>query len=629
MDTFHDHRNGVYFSTNPLGARKDAISVQEGRTINYDWNVVWRCKTHIDEKGWYVEIAVPLSQLPFKSSIDSTTWGLNICRIIMRKNEETYWAPYPREWGAPGFARLSRAGQLTGLGDVRSHRRLELVPYVTPQVGRNDAAGTDTEKDMGYGFDFRLGLTSDLNAVLTYKTDFAQVEADQEVVNLTRFSLFFPEKREFFTRTAGVFEYGNTGTSFIGSAASSAAGGVTVGGSLLNLFYSRRIGLYEGREVPILVGGKVTGRTGPYTLGILNIETDETAFESGSGQELFVPRANYTVLRVKRDILAKSSVGVLLTNRQGGAGAEYNRTAGLDAGFYLGSATKLTALLAKTFSPESSGKDVAGAVDLSWKTDRFDFGGTYLDIGEGFNAELGFVPRRDIRNARGSAAWTPRPGWKGVRQLTIGGGLDYYENHSGRMESRNQSGKLKVELQDSSYVELGGDYDFDFVPFDWDIGGGVVPIGAYQWNTFRATYRSNQSKPVSGGATFERGGYYGGEKQSYSFDLDLFFAKTLLIESNYTRNEITLPDQPSFATNTINTRVSYSFTPDLYLKTFMQYNDGRKLANFNFLLWYIYRPGSDLYIVYNHGWDTNLLGPHSYQTRDRSLTVKVTYWLSR
>jgi hypothetical protein len=197
------------------------------------------------------------------------------------------------------------------------------------------------------------------------------------------------------------------------------------------------------------------------------------------------------------------------------------------------------------------------------------------------------------------------------------------------METRNQSGTFKVDFQDSSYVELGGGSDFDFVPSDWDIGGAVIPVGAYQWNSFKASYRSNRSKPISGGASLERGGYYGGRKKSYGFDLNLIPFRTLLIEANYTRNEIALPEQTPFATNTINTRVSYSFTPDLYLKTFVQYNDERKLANFNFLLWYIYRPGSDLYIVYNHGWDTNLLGPHSYQTRDRSLTVKLTYWLSR
>jgi hypothetical protein len=625
IDTFHDHRNGVYFATNPLGARKDATSVQEGRTLNYDFNVVWRCKTSRDDKGWYAEIAIPLSQLPFKSAIGETTWGLNVCRVIMRKNEETYWVPFPREWGAPGLARMSRAGNIIGFKDIQSRRRLELVPYIRPQLFRDYTTDTSTEKEMGYGFDFRLGITSDLDAVLTYKTDFAHVEADQEIVNLTRFSLYFPEKREFFTRTASVFEYGNTGSRFLGSAAADYAGTVT-GTGLLSLFYSRRIGLYEGREVPILIGGRVTGRTGPYTMGFMNIETDETQFVSDSGEEVFVPRANYTVMRVKRDILAQSNVGAIFTNRQGGAGAEYNRSVGLDAGFNLGTATKLTALLAKTFSPDVSEKDMAGALDFSWKNDRFDFGATYLDIGEQFNAEMGFVPRIDVRNAKGSAAWTPRPGWKGVRQLTFGGAVDYYENHAGRMESRNQSGRFRMDFQDSSNLQIGGDHDYDYVPYDWQTGGGIIPTGAYQWNTFRAIYNSNRSRPVSVGATVELGGYYSGKKQSYLFGLNLLFAKTLLVESNYTRNEITLPDEPEFTTNTINTRISYSVSPDLYLKTFLQYNDERSLANFNFLLWYIYRPGSDLYIVYNQGWGTE---PHNFHTRDRSLTVKLTYWLSR
>jgi len=615
LDTFHDHRNAFYFSTNPLGAFKDAHAVEEGRTINYDWNAVWENKTTVDDRGWYVEIAIPLSQLRFKGGPGDTVWGLNLCRIIIRKNEETYWVPYPREWQSLGLARMSHAGILTGLRDLQPRRRIELVPYVAPKAVRDYDAGTPADATAGYGFDLKVGLTSSFNADVTYKTDFAQVEADQEVVNLSRFSLFFPEKRQFFTESAGVFDYGRAG------------GGLT-GPGLLPVFYSRRIGLEDGQEVPILAGGRVTGRSGAVTLGAMNIETDATSIRVGD-EDAFVPRANYTVVRMKRDVFSNSSVGGIFLNREGGSGADYNRTAGLDGVFTFGSSVDLSLLAAKTFSPGTTGGDWAGAVDFGWTTDRFDTGFTYLDIGERFNAEMGYVPRTDIRNAQVSAAWTPRPSWSGVRQLHVGGSASYFENHAGRVESRNQGLDLTVNRQDSSVIGFHLDRDYDYLPYDWETADTVIPIGGYTWNTFRASFASNQSRRVYGSLGLDLGGYYGGDKQTVRASFGFLPLETLLVENSYTHNRITLPGAGVYSTNVVSTRVSYSFSPDLFLKAFVQYNDARRLASLNVLLWLIYRPGSDLYIVYDQGWETDLPGPARLRPRQKSLAVKMTYWLSR
>jgi len=615
LDTFHDHRNAFYFSTNPLGAFKDAHTVEEGRTINYDWNAVWENKTTIDDRGWYVEIAIPLSQLRFKGGPGDTVWGLNLCRIIIRKNEETYWVPYPREWQSLGLARMSHAGILTGLRDLQPRRRIELVPYVAPKAVRDYDAGTPTDATAGYGFDLKVGLTSTFNADVTYKTDFAQVEADQEVVNLSRFSLFFPEKRQFFTESAGVFDYGRAG------------GGLT-GPGLLPVFYSRRIGLQDGQEVPILAGGRVTGRSGAVTLGAMNIETDATTIRVDD-EDAFVPRANYTVVRMKRDVFSNSSVGGIFLNREGGSGSDYNRTAGLDGVFTFGPNVDLSLLAAKTFSPGPAGRDWAVAADFGWTTDRFDTGVTYLDIGERFNAEMGYIPRTDIRNTQVSAAWTPRPSWPGVRQLRAGGSLSYFENHAGRVESRNQGLDFTLTRQDSSIARLSLDRDYDYLPYDWETGGGVIPIGGYTWNTFRASYTSNQSRRVYGSFGVDLGGYYGGDKETVRASLDFLPLETLLFENTYTHNRITLPGASVYSTNVVSTRVSYSFSPDLFLKTFVQYNDARRLASLNVLFWFIYRPGSDLYIVYDQGWETDLPGPEHLRPRQKSLAIKMTYWLSR
>jgi hypothetical protein len=609
IDTFHDHRNAFAFFTNPLGAYKDAHSVENARIINYDWNAVWETKTSIDDRGWYAELSIPLSQLRFRTAIGEATWGLNVCRVIIRRNEDTYWVPYPREWGPGGFARVSNAGVLTGLENLKARRRFEFMPFAAPNVARDMDAGTPTETKAKLGFDLRVGVTDDLTADVTYNTDFAQVEADQEVVNLTRFSLFFPEKRQFFTESMGIFDFGRSGASPGGATAANDPG-------LLAVFYSRRIGLVDGREVPLTGGGKLTGRMGPYAVGAMNLTTDE-------GRP-----ANYTALRVKRNVLAQSSVGAILLNREGGP-TSWNRTAGVDAGFLAGRHLTLTGMFAKTFSPGASGRDMAAVGDIIWRTDRFNYGLTYVDIAERFNAEMGFIPRTDVRNTRAKAAWTPRPRWNGVRQLTFGGSTDYYENHGGRVESRTSVAEFILTRQDNGSVRAAIARDYDFLPEPFPLAGTAVPIGGYDWTTASVSYSSNPSRRVYGNAGVDVGGYYGGEKQTIRGSVNFIIGRTLLVEPNYTRNHITLAGRPLFVTNTLNTRVSWSFSPDLFLKGFVQYNDERRTATFNFLLWYVYRPGSDFYIVYNNGWETDVPGPRQVRVRNRSLAVKMTYWLSR
>ena len=614
LDTFHDHRNAFYFSTNPLGAFKDANSVEEGRTINYDWNAVWENQTTVDDKGWYVEIAIPLSQLRFTGGPGDTVWGLNICRIIIRKNEETYWVPFPREWQSLGFARMSGAGVLKGLTNLKPRRRVEFVPFVGPHVSRDYDAGTPRRTAKDYGFDAKVGLSQSFNADVTYKTDFAQVEADQEVVNLSRFSLFFPEKRQFFTEGAGIFDFSQNA-------------GANAGPGLLTLFYSRKVGLQDGREVPILAGGRITGRAGHTTIGAMNIETDAASFTSG-GATTTMSRANYSVLRVKHDVFSKSSIGGILLNRDGG-GLASNRTAGIDGVFSIGKNLDWVVLAAKTFTPGVNGRDWAGATKAKWATDRFEAGLTYVDIAEHFNAQMGFIPRTDIRNGVAQAAWTPRPKWKGVRQLRFNVDTSYFENHAGRRESQQTGYDFILSRQDSTAFSFSLDTQYDFLPFNWSTAGGLIPSAGYDWRTMRGSFTTNQARRIYGQASMERGGYYSGDKQTYRADLNVVPMDTLLVETAYTRNRIVLPVTGPYVTNVLSTRVSYSFSPELFVKSFVQYNDTTRTASLNLLLWYIFRPGSDFYVVYNEGFETAVPGPRDLRTRGRSLAVKMTYWLSR
>ncbi|MGE0812772.1 MAG: DUF5916 domain-containing protein [Vicinamibacterales bacterium] len=625
IDTFHDHRNSYIFFTNPLGAYKDAQSVENGRTINYDWNAVWENQTSVDGRGWYIEARIPLSQIRFRGDPGDVTWGLNVCRILMRRNEESYWVPFPREWGAGGLARMGNAGVLAGLTDLRPKRRVEVLPYVLPRASDDfgppaGAGGRHRDFKVEGGLDLKIGLTDELTADLTYNTDFAQVEADQEVVNNTRFSLFFPEKRVFFTESAGVFDYGKSGSSAGGEAAANDPG-------ILPLFYSRQIGLVDGQEVPIVGGGKVTGKVGAFSVGLLNITTDAQDTVVG-GRAQRVPGANFTALRVKRNILKQSTIGAIVLDRQGGL-TDYNRSVGLDAGFLFGANTTLTGLFARTASPGLSGKDTAGVLDFIWKSDRFNYGLQYADIGQNFNAEMGFIVRTDIRSTKAKAAWTPRPKWSGVRQLQFNGLFENFEDHAGRLQSRTSTAEFQLSRQDTSSAKLTVTRDLDTLDQPFAVAATRIPVGRYEFTSLAANYTSNQARRISGSANLEAGEYYNGHRQTGRVSLNFQVGRTLLLEPNYTRNHITLPDRPGFTSNILNLRVSQSFSPELFLKTYAQYNDERKSASFQFLLWYIYRPGSDFYVVYNQGWDTDVpTGPRA-RVRGRSLAVKMTYWWAR
>ena len=389
-------------------------------------------------------------------------------------------------------------------------------------------------------------------------------------MNLTRFSLFFPEKRQFFTESAGVFSYGRVGDE------GGATGGRGSGPGLLSLFYSRTIGLSEdGRAIPIVAGGRVAGTAGPYTIGLMNIETDSAAYPGANGV-VQVPRANYTVARLKRNVLKSSTIGVIALNREGLVGANaFNRSVGIDGNFSIGNSLTMIGLLAKTVSPGVTSRDMAGALNVDWATDRYTAAAGYTDIQEAFNAEMGFVPRTDIRNATASASWTPRPDWPGVRQLTFLAASEYFENHQGSPQSRLHEASFTLTRNDRSTFRTSLLSEFDRLSEPFRVGPDLIPVGAYSWETFSANYSSDDSRRVFGGGGVDLGGYYNGDKRTLRLALNFLPRETLLVENNYTRNNISLPAAPTYVTNTLNTRISYSLSPTLFLKAFVQYNDDR------------------------------------------------------
>ena len=618
FDTFHDHRNLFYFSTNPLGVFKDGY-VTDNRSMNWDWNAVWNVKATSDDRGWYSEFEIPLSQMRFKDAGDQEeVWGFNVVRLILHNREESSFVPMPREWGNAANFRPSGSGLLVGLSGLHPHRRFEVIPFVAPGVVRNFDAGTPTDWTEGYGADIRLGLTQTLNADLTIKTDFAQVEADQEVVNLTRFNLSFPEKRQFFTEGAGFFNYGGGG------------GGGGGSGGALPLFYSRSIGLSaDGRGIPIIAGGRVTGNPGAYSVGLLNVQTDETQYAVGNSL-VNVPRANYTVARLKRNVLNSSSIGLIALNREGAVnGHDYNRSIGFDGQFTLTRNLTVVSLLAKTFTPQVDARDMAGAIDLDWTGDKLGLSAGYSDIQEAFNAEMGFIRRTDIRNSNLGANLTLRPRFANIRQLTLGSSMEFLDDHQGTLQSRSRGANMNIMRNDNSNARFSFSNDYDLLDRPFKVGPNTVAARGYEQNTFSGSFATNDGVRVYGGAGADIGQYYGGDKQTVRTNLNVLARETLLIENTFAHNRIKLPSAPLYLTNTLSTRVTYSLSPTLFTKAFVQYNDDRRVASANLLLWWVYRPGSDLYVVYNQGWETDIPGPEALRVRSRSVAVKFTYWLSR
>ena len=624
MDTYNDKRGGFFFRVNPLGAREDAQVT--GGSTNRNWDCIWEAKALINDGGWAAEIAIPFSQLRFRE-VEEMTWGINFGRNIRRRNEDAHWVPIPRAFGWRGRYRTSDLGCLTGLKGIEAPSNLEIKPYILP--GRTEDYSEEiAEKETvaEVGLDLKYGITSNITANLTYNTDFAQVEADMERVNLTRFSLFFPEKRPFFLEGADVFTFGTPGGGFRPPP--------------LLLFYTRRIGLDGGENIPILGGAKVTGKAGPYSIGILDAFTDRKDYIDADDIPQHAPRTNFAVMRIKRDVLARSSVGMIAMDAWTEEDTTYGRAVGIDANFSLLENLDLRALVAGAESGEYS-RQFAGYLGGGWGNDLFRLEASYLDIGTDFDATMGYVQRTDIRQIEGEARYMPRPGIPGIRQMFIGPSFRRLTDHDGVLESRAVSFDLWSRLEVGGWLGCEAGHEYDRLDEDFEIREDVfIPLGVYEFATFASRLFMEGGRTFSANGGLNLGGFYDGRRTGISGGLDIKPTRHLMLEANYDFNKITLhnarveeegkqptfPSKYTFSANAMSGRVSYSFTTDLFAKLFAQWNDEQNAVSANFLLHYIYRPGSDFYLVYNEAWDTSGGEIH---TENRTILAKLTYLWSR
>ena len=607
LDTFNDHRNAVLFATNPLGAQMDALVRDEGASLNTNWDGIWVVKTQRGKDGWSAEIAIPFRTLRFKKG-QAQTWGVNFARYVVRKREEDFWTPVLRSYGFTGHFKVSFYGHLVGLEGIRQGDKWQAMPYVLAG-GSKDDREEPFRATADAGLDLKYRLTSDIMADLTVNTDFAQVESDQEQFNLTRFDLFFPEKREFFLEGGDIFRFGERWQEHEPPT------------SLL--FFSRTIGLSEdGREIPVLAGVKATGKAGPYDIGLMNILTDRISYTED--EELVeIERTNSSVFRLKRDIFEKSTVGIMALSKDSLSSGDYNRAVGLDFNLAFGSHVQGTGFLAKTFSPDLSGADLAGHLGFIYQSDFFSNDISYTDIGENFNAEMGFIPRTDIRKLRWNVGVSPRPKFLGLRQSFIFNWLTSIDNHAGRLESRTNMTGIFNLFQNGTTVFFGVMQNYEFLEEGFEIEDGVeIPAGVHRFNSFLLFVESDQSRALSFRTEINAGSFYNGTLFSLQPQARVKLSRHFNAEIVLSRNSFNIPVPGGrFVTSIAGGRLIYSFSPNLYAKAYVQWNDSEKRFRTNFLVRWIYKPGANVYVIYN---ETRELGPAGF-LQDRAVMVKASF----
>ena len=617
FDTFYDRRSGSMFYANMLGARADYSVVDEGGP-NTDWNPVWDVAGGQFDGGWVVEMAIPFKSLRYNAGPDQM-WGIQLRRSIRHKNEWTYLTPVPAFLAGPqALNRISAAGTLVGLDLPPAGNNLELKPYaiggLTTDRVSDPAVTNDATGDIG--LDIKYGLTANLTADLTVNTDFAQVEVDEQQVNLTRFSLFFPEKRDFFLEGRGVFDFGRGGA---GGGFRPGRGGNfgRGGGDTPTLFYSRRIGLDRGSVVPITAGGRVTGKLGPFALGAVNIQT-------GAVDPAGIQGTNFSVLRVKRDLLERSSIGALFTNRSvavGGNGA--NRAYGVDASFAFFTNLELGGYWARTETPSLTGNDESWQSAISYEGDKYGASASHLEVGSAFNPEVGFLRRSDFAKTSGSVRFSPRPtsiSW--LRKLTWEAGIDYFEDGAGDMESRRQSANFDMELENSDQLSLEVVRDFERIDELFPVAPDLdIPIGRYTFTSQRASYTAGPQRRVSGSVSYQWGDFYHGSIRAVSVNQGrIVVTNQLSLEPGASLNFLDMPEGESTQA-VFRVRADYAFTPRMFASSLVQYNEADNALSSNLRFRWEYAPGSEIFLVWT---DERQTGPMGSGLRTRGLALKVT-----
>ncbi len=613
LDTFHDRRNGVEFLVNPIGGRMDGQVTNES-LYNGDWNPIWDVAVGEFDGGWTVETAIPFKSLRYRSGADQI-WGINVRRVNVWKNEHSFLAQVPAAMGGNGIFQVSRAATLVGLEAPPRSTNLDIKPFVITDLTTDRTVTPPTSKNLGgdVGLDVKYGVTQNLVADLTVNTDFAQVEADEQQVNLTRFSLFFPEKREFFLENQGVFAFGGAGTGPFGGS-----------GSTPVLFYSRRIGLQEGQDVPIHAGGRLTGRVGKFSVGALNIQT-------AGVPTVGVQSTNFTVVRVKRDLLRRSSIGGLFTRRSVSTRRTgSNETYGLDGRFAFYDSLNINTYWARTQTAGLPEDDISYRGQLDVNGDRYGVQLERLVVGESFNPEVGFLQRDDFERSFGLFRFSPRPhSITAIRKLIWEGRLDYIADRAGVLETRQAQGLFGIQLENGDQFTATYTRSYEFLDEPFSIAPDVtIPVGGYDFQDVEVSYSLGTQRRVTGGLVVQHGSFFSGEKTSVDFGLGgggfgggrIEVTPQVSVEPGLSLHWIDLPEG-RFSTQLVTMRTTYTATPLMFVSALLQYNSSNNSLGANVRFRWEYQPGSELFVVYNEQRDT--LTPRFPELDNRSVVIKI------
>ena len=607
LDTFYDRRNGFLFHTNALGALFDA-QVTDERNTNSDWNTVWWVKSQVVEEGWTVEIRIPFRSLRYAAG-GAQLWGINFQRNIKHKNEKVFFTPTPQAYNRDGLVRLSNAATLVGLEAPAGSRRMELKPYAIGSQTHAPLRDINNEWSGDVGGDFKFGVTDGLTADLTWNTDFAQVEDDESQVNLSRFSLFYPEKREFFLEGQGVFDFGGRQTRAFGGGGPSDAP---------IPFFSRAIGISGGSSVPILGGARLHGRTGAYTMGLMNIQTGETA-------GLDVESTNFSAFRMKRDLFSRSNIGVIATHRNVGAqGPGSNSLYGVDGNFNPSDNLRINTFYMATSEPgvETGHQAASYMGQFNYDTDLIDLTAERLYLGEDFNPGMGFVRRRDFTKNGASFQLSPRPrGIEAIRQFELKFQANNYDRLDGEMETREYKFEGKAILESSDRLIVDHTMTEERLLDGFDLSTEVaVPAGNYRFNRTGLRLWLGTHRSFSGYFRYEFGDFFGGTRREVSYWGRAEVNQRLSMEPNISLNWIEVPGGEVQA-QVSSLRATYTVSPRSFLGALVQYNSAAQLMSANVRFRWEYSPGSDVFVVFstNRDGDDGLSG-----LSDRALVVKFT-----
>jgi hypothetical protein len=587
IDTYHDHRSGFYFETNPLGAKVDALVFEEGNYLNFDWNGIWQVEAKKTSDGWQVEMRIPFSTLRFN---DKTLdiWGVQFGRLVRRKNESVYWSHIPLDaskW------RLSLAGHLRGLKKIDQRKHIFFKPYALIQREEITTSGGEKNKSILFdaGLDIKYFVTPNLTADLTINPDFAQVEADELKINVTRFPLFFPEKREFFLEGSGYFDFGLP--------------------EKVQPFYSRRIGIESEKEIPILIGGKLSGKAGDYGLGLLSVQTKEEGGE---------PETNYSVVRIKKDILERSSIGLIAVNKEPDKG-NHNRTYGADLALNFFDHLYLNSFFMMTDTEEISSDEEASFLSVVWQDPSKYFSLSYLDVDDSFNPEVGFVKRTGIKESFAYGELYLRPSESIIRKYSLSSSLLYLTDQKNRMIGRDVNLGLTMTFHSGEYLDVSYLHTLDTLEAEFEIRPGItISEGDYFHDIVSVSASTDESRKVSGYIFMSYGDYFDGNRSSYSASLKLRPSKHIVFVPGFTREEVDLP-QGSFDASLLTSTIEYTITTKAFMNALLQWDDEFQEISTNIRFNYEYDPGSDIYLVYNETRSTSGSG-----LKEQAIVLKIT-----